>query len=151
MTNLLPFSEFKEIDAAMRAERPKVFQLTQPDTTATEASLTEVEEKLRLQLPMDYREFLKVYGGGDFGFINIFSADPMSEWYLPERQNAASAFLPESLLAFSDDFSGGYYVLQIREGLAADQVFYWNQDGGLMLTEFGNVLAFIARYAYRPA
>jgi len=135
----------------MRAERPKVFQLTQPDKTATEVKLTEVAARLGIQLPMNYREFLKVYGGGDFGFINIFSADQTSEWYLPERQAAASAFLPKGLLAFSDDFSGGYYVFEVEDGLAAEQVYYWNQDGGLISTEFGNVLAFIVRYAYRPA
>jgi hypothetical protein len=151
MTSQVSFSRFKEIDTAMRAERPKVFQLTSPDRVATEATLIEIESKLGIQLPSDYREFLKGYGGGDFGFTNIFSADPESEWFLPKMQKAASVDLPEGLLAFSDDFSGGYYVFLVENGIAEHPVYYWNQDGGLISTEFESILAYVVRYAYQPA
>ncbi|WP_338081271.1 SMI1/KNR4 family protein [Allochromatium vinosum] len=89
--------------------------------------------------------------GGGFGFSNVFSADPDGEFYLPEKNKEAAKYLPSGLLAFSDDFAGGYYVLSVTDGRAEDPVLYWNSDGGLIETEFDDVLEFVVRYAYEPA
>lgn len=140
--------EFKVIDAVARRKNEKIFRLSIPNACASEASVKEMECALGINLPDGYREFLKEFGGGNFGLTTIFSADSSSEWYLPDRQAEASAYLPEGLLAFSDDFAGGMYVLQETKGCAADQVLYWNQDGGLVRTPFKDVLEYIARYAY---
>nr|WP_200157350.1 SMI1/KNR4 family protein [Allochromatium vinosum] len=70
---------------------------------------------------------------------------------MPEKNKEAAKYLPSGLLAFSDDFAGGYYVLSVTDGRAEDPVLYWNSDGGLIETEFDDVLEFVVRYAYEPA
>lgn len=140
--------EFKAIDALARQKNEKIFRLSIPDARASEECVKEMECSLGVNLPDSYREFLKEFGGGNFGLTTIFSADAFGEWYLPDRQAEASKYLPEGLLAFSDDFAGGLYVLQKTEGHTEDQVLYWNRDGGLVKTQFKNILEYVARHAY---
>lgn len=147
----MTIEELRRLDARYRQEKPKLFQLSTPDPAASEEQLAEVERAIGVRLPQTYRLFLREFGGGSFGLTNIFSADPKSEWYLPLKQGQAARYLPEGLLAFSDDFAGGNYVLKVMNGQAQDAVSYWNQDGGESPTEFKDVIEFVARYAYEPA
>jgi hypothetical protein len=143
--------ELQEIDRRYRQEKPALFELSTPDKPASEQQLEEVERSIGVRLSPSYRAFLTEFGGGSFGFAVIFSADPDSEWYLPNKQRKARNYLPEGLLAFSDDFAGGNYVLKIVDGEAQEAVFYWNDDGGEAPTEFKDIVEFVARYAYEPA
>lgn len=147
----LTFEEIRRLDAHYRREKPNLFRLATPDQPATEGQLAEVERVLGVQLPQSYRAFLQEFGGGVYGLGTFFSADLNSEWYLPLKQGEASRYLPEGLLAFSDDFAGGYYVFKVLNGLAQEAVYYWNQDGGESPTEFKSVVEFVVRYAYEPA
>jgi hypothetical protein len=147
----MTIDEFRGIDADYRKKRPGLFQLSTSDPPASEDQIAMVETELGLELADKYRIFLQEFGGGEYGLTTVFSANPDSEWYLPNRQAEASSYLPEGLLPFSDDFAGGLYVLKTGEGKAEDPVFYWNQDGGLVPTDFRDVLEFVARHAYEPA
>ncbi len=130
---------------------PELFLVEEPDPPATEEQINLVERELSLCLPPSYRSFLTGLGGGFFGFINVFSANPTSEYYLLNRKAEAAMYLPDKLLPFSDDYAGGLYVFKIVEEGVPEAVYYWNTDGGLTKTEFSNVLEFVARYAYEPA
>ena len=149
---MMDIEQFRRLDAAQRAERPKPFLLIPPDPPAKEAALLAVERSLGVVLPQTYKQFLTEFGGGNFGLTNVCSAHPESEFYLPKKQSEIEQYVPAGLLAVSDDFAGGVYVLRIAEGgVAQDPVLYWNIDGGLVTTPFENVLEFVARYAYRSA
>lgn len=147
----MTLEELRQLDARYRLEKPKLFQLSTPDHPASEEQLAEIERAIGIRLPQSYRSFLQEFGGGNFGLVILFSADANSEWYLPLKQSEASQYLPDGVLAFSDDFAGGNYVFKVLNGQAQDVVFYWNQDGGESPTDFGNVFEFVARYAYEPA
>lgn len=144
----MTLAQFREIDSLGRQDDPKLFLLSTPDRPATEAELDMVEGTLKARLPPAYKAFLKEFGGGSFGLAIIFSADPDSEYYLPKKQSEVAWYLPSDMLAFSDDFAGGNYVLKVHGGQALESVFYWNQDGGLVSTPFENVLEFVARWGY---
>lgn len=151
MTDPMGLDEFRAADRAARVATPKLFILAPPDRPATERELEQAEQAISAELPDSYRAFLREFGGGSYGLITVFSADPTSEWFLGARVMQARAYLPTHLLPFSDDFAGGLYVFEIAEGQASEAVWYWNGDGGLTRTEFSDVLQFIARYAYQPA
>ncbi len=132
----MTIEEFSQIHQRYQMEKPKLFQLVHPDRPATYGQLAVVEREVGVRLPPRYREFLRAYGGGGFGLTNVFSADSSGEFYLPTKQAEASTLLPTRLLAISDDFSGGWYVVKVDDGDAAEPIFYWNADGGLVETEF---------------
>ena len=151
MTNAMTLEELQAIDSRCRYEKPKLLELSRSDPPAALDELDVVEESIGTKLPKSYRDFLAAFGGGTVGLAVIFSAYADGDWYLPDRQRAAEQFLPTGLLAFSDDFAGGYYVFKVADEIADERPWYWNQDGGLVQTEFANVYEFVARYAYEPA
>jgi len=147
----MKLDEFRVIDREARLAKPKLFLLASPDSAASEEALDDLQRAIGVMLPMSYRAFLKEFGGGNFGLTTVFSADPKSEWYLGVRLDEVRGYLPAHVLPFSDDFAGGLYVLEVVGGQAMEPVLYWNDDGGLVPTEFANVLEFVARYAYEAA
>jgi hypothetical protein len=144
-------NDFRKAHQRYQIEKPKLFLLAEPDPPATAEQLSSVEREIGVKLPSEYRGFLSEFGGGTFGFTNIFSLNPDSEYYLPSRREEASSYLPSDLLPFSDDFSGGLYVFKVKDREAQKSVYYWNSDGGLVETKFADVFEFVARYAYEPA
>ncbi|KQS95140.1 MULTISPECIES: SMI1/KNR4 family protein [unclassified Rhizobium] len=147
----MTMEEFNKIHEHYKLQKPSLFGPATSDRPATEVQLKRVEDEIGLRLPASYRAFLQIYGGGYFGFTNIFSADPDSEFYLPLKQSEASPFLPAGLLAISDDEAGGLYVMKVDDGIVTETILYWNTDGGLIRTEFDGILQFIARCAYEAA
>lgn len=147
----MTISEFRRLDTTYRVEKPGLFCLCKPDNVASIEQIRKVEHSIGAFLPNGYCEFLHEFEGGCFGLLTVFSADPTGKWYLPTKFREASEFLPKGLIPISDDFSGGYYALQLSNGSASDQVHYWNVDGGTTGAGFDTVLDFIARYAYEPA
>lgn len=143
--------EFTRLHDRYKEEQPRLFSTLMPDRPATPEQLDLVEGALRLKLPKRYREFLALFGGGYCGFVTVFSADPASDFYLPRKVREAAQYLPDELLPFSDDSAGGYYAFRVSNGQPRDRVSYWNYDGGIVETEFNDMLDFIARYAYEPA
>jgi len=136
----------KQTDRRYREENPGLFEATTPDKPATEQQLEDVERSIGVRLPPSYRAFLREFGGGTYGYIVVFPADPDGAWYLPNQQRNASRYLPEGLLAFCDDYAGGNV-----EGEAQEAIFYWTPDRGGAPTEFNDTMLFVARYAYEPA
>ena len=106
----------KQIDKRYRIEKPRLFEIDYPDGQASDEQLEDVERSLGVRLPPSYRTFLREFGGGTYGFIVIFSADPQSEWYLPNKQMKASRYLPKDLLAFSDDFAAEIMPSKLSTG-----------------------------------
>jgi hypothetical protein len=144
----MTIDEFRAWHGRYAVLKPKIFLLVPPDSPATTEQLDTVEREIGTRLPNRFREFLTEVGGGAFGFTNVFSANPASEFYLPTRRAKTLDFLPPNLLPFSDDFTGGWYVFKVDDSQAREAVFYWNADGGLVETNFNDVLEFVARYAY---
>jgi hypothetical protein len=143
----MTLEEFKEQVERCRVCRPKLFALSEQDMTASEIDIVRVEQLIGVRLPDDYRGFLAEFGGGDFGMETFFSADSTSDWYLPSKQSEICDYLPKGLIAFSDDGAGGFYAFKVDDGKASNEIYYWNQDGGLVATEYKSVLEFIANYA----
>jgi len=148
----MTIEDFRKIDNQGRESDPDLFSLSESDQCASPEDLRLVEKLIGIQLPDQYRDFLQEFGGGTYGLATVFSAVPESEWYLPDKVSESQGYLPCGLIPFSDDFAGGNYVLKPQnESQLGSHVYYWNQDGGLVETEFCDVLEFIARYAYEAA
>jgi hypothetical protein len=144
--------EFRQLDARYREEKPNLFRLSRPDRPATEGEILDVERRLGVKLPDKFKAFLMEFGGGDFALEVIYSATPGSQFYLPAKADFAHQVLPGSFVPISDDGAGGYYVLEVRDGLASEEVHYFDSDSGeVQPTEYKDTLAFITRYAYEPA
>ena len=139
------FAEFRVLHANEVAARPKAYALVPSDPAATPEMLKAAQAALGVKFPESYVAFLSEYGGGIFGFENVFSVEKSSEFFVVNCNKAARQYMPRDLLAFSDDFCGGHFVFSVTDGVAADQVRYWNADGGLSGPLYKNIFDFLAR------
>ena len=88
------------------------------------------------------------FGGGYFGLFEVFSANPNSDFFLPNLQEGADTLLPENGIAISDDHCGGWFFLKPDGDVLGDEIWYWNADGGAFKTKYKNVFELVARFAY---
>ncbi|MBD5509003.1 MAG: SMI1/KNR4 family protein [Lachnospiraceae bacterium] len=81
----------------MVEKRPRLLAL-HSDNKASMTMIKDVEEYYNIKLPDSYKEYLKQYGGGYFGYIIVYSCDYNGMFYI--KKNVAkelvleSAFLP---------------------------------------------------------
>lgn len=142
--------EFADLVERTRAERPRWFDPERPDALADAAAVEAVERALGVRLPPDYVWFLSEYGGGDFVFASIYSADAGSDLYLPRNQGPPP--LPPGHVAFSDDGCGDLCLFPVRDGAAEDRVLWFDHETDeLTADEADGFLGFVARDALRPA
>ena len=137
--------EFKLRYEEAKSERPKVFEYMQIDPPASDSELDAVEEAMGCPFEMSHREFLKTFGGGEFGLGLLFSANEQSEWHVPSQvlnqQLPSNQFFP-----VSDNFAGDIYGFEIIEGkCVAPLKVYDHESAELKDTKFNNVFEFMDR------
>jgi hypothetical protein len=147
----MKIEEFRQLDAAHRIANGKLFELATPDQPVSMDQIENVEREVGVKFPESYKHFLHEFGGGAYGLLTVYSADPNGDWYLPSKLSEMYTQPPEMLLPIIDDFSGGYYALRVIDGVALEPIYYWNVDDGIVPTEYQTALDFIARYAYEAA
>jgi hypothetical protein len=125
----LEIFEFINIFNKKKQENPFLFEDTL-DVVGTDLEIREVEQKLAVALPQSYKEFVKKCGGGDFGYIDIFSVNKQGCWYIVKNNQDFKHYLPKNFIAISDDQTGGYYGYKILKDKCEEQIFYWHYDGG---------------------
>jgi hypothetical protein len=140
--------EFRVIDEKGRKADPFLYESSYTDARATEESLADLERVIGVRLPTTYRTFLQEFGGGYVGSAVVFSADPSSDWFLPAKLLETREYLPSHTIPFSDDFCGGFYVFEFKDGQCNEVVKYYHFDGGLISTKYSNVLDCLADIAY---
>lgn len=142
---MLTIDEFKRREAACRLTKPNLFRLAQPDPPASVSQIEALERAIGCRLPQSYKQFLAATGGGDYPFVNVFSADPDSAYYLPVRAKELQSLIEMNLLPFHDDQAGGFYVLKITAGAASEAVYYWDwETRELSNQKYESVLDFVA-------
>jgi hypothetical protein len=144
----MTLAEFIQIDSRLRVGKAKLFTLGKSALPADDEELDQLEKLLKLKLPSSYRQFLKKFGGGDFGSTVVFCTSADSDWYLLRKYNEAKSYLPTDLLPFSDDFAGGVYAFHIEGKTAKDKILYWNTDGGTSETDFNDIFEYLVNQAY---
>lgn len=144
----MTIDELERVHTTHLARYPRHADALRPDRRATDEMLAAVERALGARLPASYRELLRRFGGGDFIFVSLMSADPDSDNYLPRCHATWRESLDDEYVPFCDDGCGGVYAFR-RDGAAVgERVYYWNTDAGVQETAWANALSFIADNAY---
>lgn len=131
---------------ASRREHPLWFDLP-ADRVLAPARRAELEASLGARLPDDFAWFLETYGGGEFAFSVIYSADRESELYLVGRQDER---LASGAIAFSDNGCGDVYAFPSVDGVCTDTVVVLDHEtGSCDLAEPDGFLRFLAVRALR--
>ena len=93
---------------------------------ATEQQISEIEEKLHINLPADIKDILGEFNGDNFFLL---SAEQMIKINLMVR--TFNFCMPlDCLLFFGENGCGDYYGYPItrEDGIRSDNVFMWNHE-----------------------
>ncbi len=150
----MTFEDFEVKLIEVKRAKPLLFEL-EADKAPSEQEVADCERILGITLPSKYVYFVQRYGGGYFGYANIYSLDPSSCYYLlnhnqhlqkPALSDAMSenSALILSVLFIADNGCGDLYALTIEDGKCLDEVkFYNHEDNTLTPTPYADLLEYL--------
>lgn len=85
-------------------------------------------------------QIISVFGGGYFGFSNIYSLDSESDFYILNNQRD----VPENYIAIADNGCGDYYVIRTENGYCQKKIFFYEHEAQQIEdTEFMDIFEFL--------
>lgn len=137
----MDFKTFESIVKTVKKECPLLFELDRDRIPSMEEVLA-FQERYQVQLPERYIQFLLHYGGGYFGYANIYSLDSESCFYLGNFNEPGA----EPLLYIADNECGDYYAFPIRQGRCQDEVVLYDHDQReIQQTEYSDILDYLVK------
>jgi hypothetical protein len=143
--------EFEELVSSVRRDHPVWFGL-ESDAAARDEEISAAEADLQVSLPLEYRQFVKRFGGGYFALANVFSVTDGSDWSIVLRNRRSASVTGKGFVAVSDNGTGDYYGFCVHGGACERRVsIYDHSSGDIVPTEFDDLFDFLARKALAPA
>lgn len=135
----MEFITFNEIVNKTKIEAPILFSL-EHDVIPSEEDILKFEEQHNIQLTEKYKQFLLKYGGGFFGYANLYSLDEDSSFYLLNYNDIPLT----NILCVADNGCGDYYALKIVETKCQDAILFCEHDTGLLCdTKFFDIFEYL--------
>lgn len=109
----MQFEDFKQIVERTKKEKPVWFELGS-DSCINDNEIRQIENYFGSELPIEYKQFLKNYGGGYFAFLLVFSGDEKSNWNVIKQNKELNLLNKYNFLAVSDNESGDFYGFRVN-------------------------------------
>ena len=104
--------------------------------------IEEFEEKIHIELPEKYKKFLSEYGGGYFGYANVYSLDEGSDFYLLHNNDVPV----DKYLRIADNGCGDYYLLLVEDKKCSEQLYFFEHDEtAVCATEYADILEYLVK------
>ena len=108
------------------AKKPKLFAL-ESDNKANDENIYNIEEYYKIKLPDHYKEFVKQYGGGYFGFIVVFSCDEQGMFYI--KDYISEKWIQNKLFFPIIDFETGDFIgFKVKKGICENTVSLYSHE-----------------------
>ena len=99
-------------------------------------------KQYQILLPEKYIQVLLNFGGGYFGYANIYSIDKDSYFFI-FNHNPVKV---ENLLFIADNGCGDYYALRVDNNKCSDKiVFYEHESNTVQDTDFSDILEYLVK------
>lgn len=131
---ILKLSEFVSLVESVKVKHPTWFDLLS-DKAPDDDDFVSIKLKLGVDIPKDYKDFLTLYRGGIFAFINIYTLD--------ELFIESSDILHFGLLVISDNGAGDLYGYKI--GGDGKSVYLLEHDEKVLVKKFEDIFTFICQ------
>lgn len=133
------FDDFNTVVEECRANNPILFGL-EHDKTLSAEEIEQFEKMVRITLPEKYKKFIMSYGGGYFGYANIYSMDSDSDFYLLKHNDVPF----ENYIRIADNGCGDYYLFGIENGKCLESLFLTDHDTGkIVCTQYEDIFHYL--------
>lgn len=137
----MDFETFQEIVKKKKTENPLLFEL-EHDRIPMMEEVVDFQKQYQIRLPKKYIQFLLNFGGGYFGYANIYSLDKNSDFFI-SHYNPAEI---KNLLFIADNGCGDHYAFRMKDGKCSEKiVFCDHEDNTMYNTEFSDVLEYLTQ------
>lgn len=138
------FTEFCELVNDLKKKHPIWFELSSK-YLPNDTDLYNIEQYYNVTLPDDYKSFLKNYGGGYFGFSQVFSFDTTDKLYI--MCNNSIEFVKENkFISIADLGTGDLVGYKIQNKVCSNELYFWNHESkNLEKSHYKNFLDFILK------
>jgi len=138
----MTFDEFKLIVDKKKRDKPLWFALDS-EQRAKEIDIDNIEKLYNIHLPIDYKLFLKEFGGGYFAFVTVYTCNENSNFYIVSK-NPAETVNKSKFIAISDNGAGDLYGFSITDNSCNDKIsMYSHEDQAIQGTEYNDLLNFL--------
>lgn len=125
---IVDLDEFERAVAEARDAHPQWFALPSDESPGDEQVAAQ-QAQLGAQLPQEYLDFVRVFGGGDFAFLAVYSLDEGSDLNIVTR-NAEPWLSRSDFVAISDNGAGDYYGFAVQDGRCSPEVLLLDHESG---------------------
>ena len=133
------YEDFVEIVKKTKKRKPILFEL-ESDKKFSLNEIAIFERENHIFLTEEYKKIISVFGGGYFGFSNIYSLDSESDFYILNNQRD----VPKNYLAIADNGCGDYYVIRTENGYCQKGIFFYEHETQqIENTEFMDIFEFL--------
>ncbi len=139
----MEYVAFEEFVEKVKKEKPILFELDH-DEIPDEKSLKMFQKENNIKLPRKYCDFLMGFGGGYFGFTNVYSIDKQSDFYIMSNQSC----VPDNYLAIAGNGCGDCYVL-LKNSDCIEKIYLFEHDSGNLYEVAEDILEFLVKYGLR--
>ncbi|MDQ0462267.1 hypothetical protein QO010_000015 [Caulobacter ginsengisoli] len=99
---------------------------TEVETPAADVEIAVAEAALGLALPIEYKSFLRRFGGGYFAQINVLTVGEASDWNIVRCNEVVPK--DRSFLAVTDDETGAYYGFKYANGVCSPEIYHLDPE-----------------------
>lgn len=137
----MEFELFNKIVSECKYKKPLLFDLGH-DKILSVKEVECFEQNIQLELPKKLVIFLSEYGGGYFGYANIYSMDKDSTFYLLNYND-----LPiNKYLRIADNGCGDYYLLCINNQKCLDNLYFYDHETKTVCeTEYEDIFEYLIK------
>ena len=137
----MDFKVFKEVVKKVQIKTPFLFELGH-DNIPTAEDIIAFQKQHKILFPEKYIQFLSNFGGGYFGYTNIYSLDRDSHFFVFNHNPS----ILEDLLFIADNGCGDSYAFRIQNSRCSEEiVFYDHENGTVQNTDFSDVLEYLVK------
>ncbi len=137
----MEYKAFEKLVQECRAQKPIVFELEHDEIVSAE-EITAFENCFEIIFSSQYKTFLLNYGGGFFGYANIYSLDKDSNFYLCKYND----FPVNGYLRIADNGCGDYYLLRVEGHKCLEKVFFYEHDTQAVWdTGYADIFEYLAK------
>lgn len=127
--------------------KPKLFAL-ESDNKANDEKINIVEKYYKIKLPDSYKEFVKQYGGGYFGFIVVYSCDKNGMFYIKDYVSK-EWIQNKSFLPIVDLETGDFIGFKVKEGICRNTVSLYSHEENKLENLEMNFYDALLRYGFK--
>lgn len=120
------FEEFKVLVEDTKKRHPVWFGLP-PDSPATEEQIQAAEGEIHAAFPEQYRQFLKEYGGGYFGFTVVYSLQYDSDWNIISI-NEHNKIIRGDYILVSENGVGDFYGFRVEKRKCEEALYFFDHE-----------------------